>query len=72
MSTHARTIMTYREAPDRAVFRIVKERGFPSPREGVFVKIGNSHARAFSGTKEIIPSLDDVVKIIPLKAGGKK
>lgn len=67
-----RTIMTYREVPNRGVFRIIKERGYDTPRDGVFVKIGNSHARAFSGTKEIIPALDDVVRIIPLKSGRSK
>lgn len=59
-----RTVMEFREVPNRAVFRILKEKGHEDAREGVFVKIGNSHSRAYSASKEIILGLYDVVRVI--------
>lgn len=59
-----RTVMPYKDAPDGSIFRILKERDFPTPRDGVWVKVGNSHAREFSGKKEIIPALHDIVRIV--------
>lgn len=59
-----RSVMEFREVPNRAVFRVLKEKGFDKPREGVYVKVGNSHSRAYSASKEIILGLYDVVRVI--------
>jgi hypothetical protein len=64
--------MEFKEVPNRAVFRILKENGHAKPRDGVFVKVGNSHSRAYSASKEIILGLSDVVRVIHFpKSSGK-
>ena len=61
----AKTVVTYREVPNGAAFRVLKEGSFP-PRPGVFVKVGNSHA--VKNGQDAIFALSDVVRII--RTGG--
>lgn len=52
---------------DRTVFRILKEQGRSKVEPGVWVKLGNSRSRAFSGTKQIILALGDMCEVIQFK-----
>lgn len=56
-----RRVIPYKDAPAGAVFKVLKEQGFPA-RPGLFTKMGNSHATGLNG--DSIFALSDVVRVV--------
>lgn len=61
MKNKQRRILPYREVPNGSLFKVLKEGGF-SPREGVFEKVGDSHATSSKG--DAIFALADMVCVL--------